>query len=293
MPSVTDLVTRFRALCDADRLGHAYIVGGPGAAVAASAIANSLLCAEPLSDGRACGICEDCARVAGGGHPGLVWIEPDGASLRVAQMRAAQRIDSRLPSGASLHVTVLARADKLTTEAGNAILKWLEEPHPHRLFLLAADAPEHLLPTVRSRCQTVRVDDAAAGADMGSGTEEQTFARWRDAVLELTETATARTGAGWRASWERLTGFGLSSEDWLRVIDLWIVCLRDVMAVAAGGDPVAFADMRDRLDSLVSVAGPERIGRLARRAAELRLRLLFHVNAGLALEAILLSVETT
>lgn len=288
MPSTGDLVAQFRALYDAKRLGHAYIVSGAGSAVATAAIASSLLCADPLSDGRACGICEGCARVAGGNHPGLAWIEPDGASLKVAQMRAAQRSDSRLPSGVPLHVTVLAGADKLTAEAANAILKWLEEPHPHRLFLLAADAPDHLLATVRSRCQTVRVDGAEA---VGSDGEEQAFALWREAVLELTEATAGRMGAGWRASWERLTGLGLSSQDWLRVTDLWIVCLRDVMAVACGGQPTAFADARDRLCSLAAAVEPARVGRLAARAVELRVRLLSHVNPGLALEAMLLSVE--
>lgn len=65
-------------------------------------------------------------------------------------------------------VVVLAGADRLTNEAANAFLKMLEEPPPKTLILLLTDAPQALLPTIRSRCQRIDLDEPPSWTSPGA-----------------------------------------------------------------------------------------------------------------------------
>lgn len=283
-------VARMRALSDQGRLGHAYIVTGEDADVVSDAvrrIGGSLLCARPTPDGEACNACAECLRVQSDNHPGLTNLTPDGASLKLAQFRVAKRADARMLSGSTWHIVALYSADRLTVEAANSILKWMEEPHPGRLFLLATTAPSALLPTIRSRCFTIRLHGADRDEDRATKRSEVSSAV-DAAVLELTAAIAERPDTAWHLAAEKLAKMDFGAEEWLHFAERWMACSRDIAAVASGLPPAAFAADGERLRELGTAITVPRAVEMAARAAGLRRRLTSHVNPVSALEAVLL-----
>ncbi len=283
-------VARMRALLDRDRLGHAYVVTGEDAGFVSDTvrrIGESLLCASPRQGGAACGACVACLRVQSGNHAGLTSLTPDGASLKLAQMRQVKRADARMLSGSARHIVVLYSADRLTTEAANSILKWMEEPHAGRLFLLATTAPSALLQTVRSRCFTIRLHASAEGGALGPPTDAELAID--AAVLEVTAALAERPDVAWHLAADKFAKMDLGTDGWLRFADRWMACARDLAGVASGLSPVVFASHADRMRELADAVSVRKAVAMAARAAELRRRLLSHVNPVSALEAALLA----
>ena len=284
-------VARMRVLLDQDRLGHAYIVTGEDAGVVSDTvrrIGESLLCSSPTQDGAACKACAECLRVNSDNHPGLTSLTPDGASLKLAQLRQVKRADARMLSGSARHVVVLYSADRLTVEAANSILKWMEEPHPGRLFLLATTAPSALLQTVRSRCFTIRLHASGRAGDAFAQPTDTDLAI-DAAVLEVTAALAERPDVAWHLAAEKVAKMDFGTDGWLHFAERWMACARDIAAVASGLSPVAFAADADRLRQLADVVSVRKAVAMAEGAAELRRRLTSHVNPVSALEAALLA----
>ena len=133
---------------------HAWLFTGPpgsGRSVAARAFAAALQCETPDEPG--CGHCDACVRAMGSGHPDVAQIVPEGLSISVREAREIITRSSRAPTRGRWQVTLIEDADRLTEDAGNALLKALEEPPPRSVLLLSAPSAEDLLPTIRSRCR--------------------------------------------------------------------------------------------------------------------------------------------
>ena len=139
------------------RLAHAYLFTGPdgvGKATAARAVAATLLCREE-NDTAPCGRCPGCLKFASGNHPDFLHIRPDGAVIKIDQVRELKKALAFPPLEARLRVTLLEEVHTMRREAANSLLKLLEEPPPGNLLLLTADEAEPLLPTIVSRCQVI------------------------------------------------------------------------------------------------------------------------------------------
>jgi DNA polymerase-3 subunit gamma/tau len=137
-----------------DRVGHAYLFSGPrgtGKTTSARLLAKVLNCAAP-TDGEPCGSCAACEAVDSGRL--VDWLqEHDAASNnRVEPMRD---LLEKVPLGTSGNrkVIILDEVHMLTGGAANALLKTLEEPPDHVVFVLATTDPQKVLPTIRSRTQ--------------------------------------------------------------------------------------------------------------------------------------------
>jgi len=118
--------------------------------------------ASPLStvdgsfdDVNPCGDCSACRKIRSGNHPDLLCIAPSGPIVRVAQIRALCEALSLKPYEARRRFVILSEAQALNPEAGNALLKLLEEPPGRTVFILLAAQASDLLPTIASRCQQV------------------------------------------------------------------------------------------------------------------------------------------
>jgi DNA polymerase-3 subunit delta' len=147
--------------------------GGPGTGKRASALwfARLLLCATEGDE--PCGTCPDCRKLSARDtedpdarlhHPDLKWVEPDGAFIKVGQVRELQRELSLVANEGGRRVALIVGADRLRLEAANALLKTLEEPPTGATLLLVAESSEALLPTLRSR--TVRLRHAPLPEDL-------------------------------------------------------------------------------------------------------------------------------
>ncbi len=113
-------------------------------------------------ESKPCHECIDCHMVARKEHPDIEWIKPEksGGSIKIDQIRELQSRSYLTPQRASQRLIVIESADRMNTAAANALLKILEEPAPHTLFLLLAQQISTVLPTVLSRCQVLRFSSA-------------------------------------------------------------------------------------------------------------------------------------
>jgi len=156
------VLARLRRAAAAERLASAYLLTGPpgiGKRLVADAFAARILCSAPVASD-ACQACPQCTCVAAGTHPDLRIIEreEERRDIRIEQVRELARWLTLQPLMAQRKVAIIDAAHCLSEPAQNALLKTLEEPPPSAVLLLTATAAARLLPTVRSRCQTVRMD---------------------------------------------------------------------------------------------------------------------------------------
>jgi DNA polymerase III subunit delta' len=156
-----------RAVSDGRQPGAVLVLGPPGVGkrTLADAFTTLLLCDAPV-DGDACGVCAQCTRLAAGTHPDLriVARDEDRRDVRIEQVRDLTRWLSLQPLMAGRKVGVIDDAHCLNEHGQNALLKTLEEPPGSAVLVLVATYPSLLLPTVRSRCQLVRLDPLPADA---------------------------------------------------------------------------------------------------------------------------------
>lgn len=147
------------------RLSHAYMLlapEGPERDQAARRLAAELLCAQPEPP---CGQCRDCRKVLEGIHPDVTVVAREAGTrglrqdIVVGQIRAMTADAQLAPNEAARKVYVIDQADRMNTQAQNALLKALEDPPGHACFILCAASADALLPTVRSRC--VRTGETA------------------------------------------------------------------------------------------------------------------------------------
>jgi len=135
-------------------LGHAYLFSGlrgVGKTTAARLLAKAVNCAEgPTAE--PCGACDSCQEVAAGSS--LDVVELDGASNRgIDDVRELRELLRYQPTRDRYRVIIVDEVHMLTREAFNALLKSLEEPPPHILFIFATTERQKVPATILSRCQ--------------------------------------------------------------------------------------------------------------------------------------------
>ena len=161
-----DALASFTRAWQAERLHHAWLIDGPagvGKATLAYRIARLVLAgSDPEAATR---------RIAAGTHPDLLVVERTASSARVPDGRAKRLrqeivIEDAAAVGGFLHrtaamggwrVVIVDGLDQANRNAGNALLRLIEEPPARTLFLLVASAAGRVLPTLRSRCRTLRL----------------------------------------------------------------------------------------------------------------------------------------
>ncbi len=140
-----------------DRVAHAYLFeGDKGTRKKEVSIlyAKSLLC-ENRIEGKACENCSNCRRINHGNHPDLHLVEPDGLSIKKEQIKQLQEEFSKTGVESKKKIYIIVHADKMTPNAANSLLKFLEEPLADATAILITENIHRILPTILSRCQTI------------------------------------------------------------------------------------------------------------------------------------------
>jgi DNA polymerase-3 subunit delta' len=157
------VIARLRAAISGNRLGSAYLlVGDPdiGKRTLALIWARLIQCNAPVggpTDVEPCGTCRSCRQHDAAGHPDLFVLEPEDTSVvTIDQVRRLQSELPYRPLTSARRIVLVPEAARLNAESSNALLKILEEPPGHAVFLLVTAQRDRLLPTILSRCQMVR-----------------------------------------------------------------------------------------------------------------------------------------
>jgi DNA polymerase-3 subunit delta' len=292
----TRAVAELKGAIVSRRVAHAYLLAGPpgvGKETLALAFGRALLCQESQG-GDSCGTCFSCRRASDGTHPDLAVVRPDGASIKIGQIRLLQRETRFGPRTGSWFVIVVEGAETMTPDAANSLLKTLEEPPRGMVFVLLTTAPQKILPTVLSRCQQIFLQPlmepelaqglarhgmdwaeelplALAGGSLGralamalgEGLAE------RDRIIDL---AIKLTGAGSYAALELAgllagaaprgkSGPAAGRKQVGALLDLLMLWYRDIMLVreCAGGKHIV---NRDRAEDIEKMAGIYTTGRI-------------------------------
>lgn len=149
----TDLARSLRT----GHISHCYLITGPqgsGKHTLARLLAAAILC---QGRDKPCGVCHPCRKVLEGGHPDFItWEDPDHQKMPVKLIRETFRPDVFIKPNESEHKIYMI-SQELGLEGQNALLTILEEPPAYAVFLLLADNPQKLLPTVRSRCRELKL----------------------------------------------------------------------------------------------------------------------------------------
>lgn len=148
---------RLQRALQSGELSHAYLFVGPegvGKRFTATTFAKALCCPQSVAD--SCDRCSICRRIDQGTYPDLIVVVPQGEVMKISQVRELRQMVALRPFEGTRKVIILDGADRLGTEAANALLKVLEEPPGVTTFLLIASQLKAILPTIVSRCQVVR-----------------------------------------------------------------------------------------------------------------------------------------
>ncbi len=143
-------------------MSHSWLFTGPpgsGRSNAAIAFAGALQCEQ-----QGCGECHACRTVLAGSHADVALIRTEKLSIGVDEVRDLVRRSALTPVGRRWQVLIVEDADRLTEQAGNALLKAIEEPTPRTVWMLCAPTVEDVLPTIRSRCRQVSLATPSTAA---------------------------------------------------------------------------------------------------------------------------------
>lgn len=254
------------------KISHAYLFHGPsgtGRMAMAQAFAKALFCSSGAAE--ACGVCLECRKFDNGNQADLTMIAPDGQSIKIDQIRELQRDLSFRNSGTKRKVYMIEKAEKMTVQAANSLLKFLEEPISPVVAILITDNGQAVLPTIRSRAQWVPflpmepekmletlVQEGAqallarAAVQLSSGLEgarqilqQNPFAEIRDLVIQLGKESLTRFTAAMITAQHKLFKTELAEHVQL-LLSLFVIWFKDLVQFQAGRHGnIVFIDQLD------------------------------------------------
>ncbi len=250
----------------------------------------------------ACGDCPSCRKIISGNHPDVHMLTPQGDSrqIRVSEVRQLEEALSFRPFEGQWKVAIVDDADRINEAAANAFLKTLEEPTEHSVIILVTSRPDMLLPTIRSRCQTVRfsplpVEELGAFIESrGEGiTDTEAVLRSRlsggrpglalsDDILQKRDWSFQVFKKMIGSPDEDLWGNKEEMEEWFDWSVMW---MRDfaVYKVTGDQDLLINQDMKDEINEMVYSARFEDLLKLARELYDIKRKLSLNLNKQLTL----------
>lgn len=299
-------------------LAHAYIFSGPvgtGRKRMAVTLAQAVYCLQ--QDGEACGECLECRKVENDNHPDFYWIEPDGATIKIDQIRELKRKFGYRATHASTKIYVLNNAERMTVQAANSLLKFLEEPVAKVVAILIAENGQALLPTIRSRAQWIPFlpmsplrmaeilinegyphDLVRSAVHLSAGLEAAReliqlnwFAETRNIVIQLAK-ASQDDPVSALSMIQHQVMKGEAAAHLSEMLDLWILWYKDMINVTLGRtDQVVYKDQLGWLEKHRFSCSIQGWIEIIEKIMEFKRRLRYNVNSQLGLEGLAVSIK--
>ncbi len=318
-----------------DQLSHALLISGPpniGKAALAERLAQMLNC--EAGGAAPCRRCRTCRRIVSGNFPD---VRIGGLAAQAAAQKPSESVKNRLgidavrewqadihlrPYEGRRRVFILHDAETLTEQAANALLKTLEEPPPFATLILVAHGAGDLLPTITSRCHSLKLrplprqqvaaalrehwqiapDDAEtlaawSGGRIGWAATVAQQPELLQARVEQLETLIALSGQPLieRFKWVEQVGKGVKGgerEQLFELLELWQGWWRDVLLLAAGlEDGLINVDRRAELELLRRIPLPK-IYAVLKHIDQAATQVRENVSPQLALENVVLHLPS-
>jgi DNA polymerase-3 subunit delta' len=294
------------------RIAHAYIfngIEGCGKRKTALAFVEAIFCNGVDS----CGSCPACRKVAGLQHPDLHIIEPEGAFIKIDQIRDLQKELSYRPFEAQKKVCIMEAADRLNPAAANAFLKTLEEPPGSALLILLTSNMGAVLPTILSRCQSlsfnplsldaieeylyktgVPSETARISASLAGGSLQKALEISKDNSIQKRGEILKKIGS---LSQEEITTLftlaeelGNEREKTLEILDMLTLFWRDVLLMQSGLSEPVNCDILSLLKKETAHTTSEKTMNKIELISRARKALQRNVNPRLALEVLFMGL---
>ena len=309
------IVERLKNAIRAGRIANAYIFSGPvsvGKEFVAMNFAKAINCSSSGED--SCDECISCRRIDDGNHADVRVIRPEGNWLKIDQMRLLQRQSSYRAMEADYKVYVITECEKMTTAAANSLLKTLEEPPGAMVLILVTSVYSALLPTIRSRCQSLRFSlapqallrdelmrrfefpepkakwmairsEGSPGRALKLGKEDRDDAEYHESAKSFLSLC-RRNGEPLLHIFRRAEGLAKAQDS----LDGLLSWYRDLLLVKLGSsqDLLVHNDKREDLEKIAKSHTDAEIERLIIAALKTRNLIQRNVNPSLALEVMML-----
>ncbi len=303
-----------------DRLAHAYLFEGKkgtGKREVGILLAKSFFC-ENLENYEPCQMCKNCKRIQSGNHPDVHLVEPDGLSIKKGQIQALQEEFSKSGVESSKKLYMINHADKMTVNAANSLLKFLEEPNANTIAILITEQYHKMLNTILSRCQllsfhplqpiaiqqtlinsNVASHIASLVSQLTNDTEaalelskDDWFAQARLKVIKLYEILTTRKGQAPLYIHTEWMGHFNDKEKQETGLDLLLYIYKDVLSVQLGKDEhVIYQDIIQQLKHHALQITQRSVTEKVTSILEAKKRLHANVNPQLLMEQLVLTLQ--
>ena len=314
------LVEQLRRSAASGRSSHAYLfLGGAGAGkrLIANTFAKALQCE---GEKRPCDSCKSCHAFNHGNHPDVIYFQPlkNGKTYTIEDVREQllETVDLK-PFQYEKKIYIIEKADTLNIQSQNALLKTLEEPPAHAVFLLLAERAEAFLPTILSRVVVMKIRPLSAEtiADylMQAGhlaeeshilsayaqgrigqalelVEDEGFREMRQDILGKLEVLPSMSEGDAYLLAKDLEGY----KNDLRFLDIMELWYRDLLTAKSLREE-GYLIQRDKKDAIFRAA-KEPAALLAKKAAAVRtarMRLAQNANFRLTMEVMLMDLKET
>lgn len=294
------------------KLSHAYLFNGidaSGMRDTACALVQAVFCGN--DDG--CGTCPACRKLSGGNHPDLHVVRPDGAFIKIDQIRELQRELSYRPFEAPKKACIVEDAERMNPAAANAFLKTLEEPPGDAILILTTTHVDSVLPTILSRCQQLRFpplptetiaahllksgadeDSARIAAALAGGSIERAQNLLENDGLQsrkaLLEKVATLSGTEIIPLFATAEACAKDKENALNLLDMLNVFWRDILLAHAGSPGIVNTDLLPLIRNLSARNSLAGIMEKLDRITQTRLALTRNANPRLAVEVLFMEL---
>ena len=323
------LLKRLEPTLQQRRQSHAYLLSGPphvGKMAMAINLSQAVNCLE--GPGAPCGTCTQCTRIAAGLHADISILVPgqgeEGRSPKtVIGIDAIKELIHRVslnPYEGSSSVVIIDGAESMSDDAANALLKTLEEPPPQVMFLLLTANEGAVLPTIRSRCQSMvlvplsrdamvqrlvsghqttpeqaehlfRLSRGCLGWAIGALDDAQVLEQRQADLEKMQETLDAGLETRFTYANEIATLFGSDRDAAKDLLALWLRWWRDLLLIKEGAEEFLHnADYSDSLRNQASGLSTAEIVQFINRLMQTLSNLDSNVNPRLAMEVMMLNL---